>query len=424
MTLETAYAAHRGGRDEQQDRVAVFSAPEGDARLLVVADGMGGHAGGGLAAQAVADTAKAAWEAYDMRSGDPKALLQDIVKAAHAAVNRIGEEKRLSPRSTCVVLYVDGTRAVWMHVGDSRLYRFRDGRLIERTHDHSVVQMLLDMGKISEDEMGTHPDQNRLIQSLGGESEPEAELGEDAVAAGDSFVLCSDGLWEMVSPEEMAAGIAGEPLPRLAEQLPSVAFERAGPKSDNISIAIARVGAPKAAVAATPPGRRRRAMWGALAVVLVIGGAGVVALTQPSGPPSETKAPLPPAPETTPKAKPKPTPPAAPAPKPDPPSTPPAPGPGGDTPQGTSPSSPARPKSGSGDDGRGAVPAPRPSETPPTKSETPKTPDPAPPATPGPTEPPAEPKGPTESQGDDPKKPGDDPATPPSKRDGAGDDGQ
>lgn len=448
MKLETAFATHMGGRDEQQDRVAVFSAPDGGARLLVVADGMGGHAGGSLAAQAVIDAAEEAWHDNDFGAGDPKALLKNIVASAHKAINRIGEAEGLSPRSTCVILYLDGTRAVWTHVGDSRLYRFRGGRLLERTRDHSVVQMLLDMGKITEEQMGTHPDQNRLTQSMGGESEPEADLDEDQVEEGDSFILCSDGLWEMVSQEEMAAGVTNEALPKLADKLPGVAFERAGAKSDNISIAVARVGAPKAGAAAALPaagsGRGRGRVWTAVALVLILGAGGVVALTQFTGPSSETKAPLSPtaAPPTTPAPKPAPAPKTDPKPDPkadpkaDPPPAPkprtePGPTPAPPTtkrPQDATPSTPGTPKPGTPktgdvDDRKGGAPGSRPSETPPAKSdtppsetlpadkspadkspsETPKAADPTPGSPPKTSE---TPKGPAESQ-DTPKKPDD-----------------
>ncbi|MEQ8695241.1 MAG: protein phosphatase 2C domain-containing protein, partial [Bauldia litoralis] len=178
MKIETAYTAHPGGRDEQQDAVAVLERPDGGECLVVLADGMGGHAGGSLASRTVVETAERVW-ADDGAPGDPRGLLAHICQSAHEAINQAGEDQNLSPRSTCVLLHLRGGMAHWAHVGDSRLYRFRDGAQLGRTRDHSVVQMLLDMGKISEEEMGTHPDQNRLTQSLGGDTDPEPDFGSD-----------------------------------------------------------------------------------------------------------------------------------------------------------------------------------------------------------------------------------------------------
>lgn len=241
MAWEIAKADHIGGREEQQDRVEALRSKDGGVCLAILADGMGGHSGGELAAEAVVETARRLWQAETLPLSDPPAFLERVCKAAHARINEIAAETGLSPRSTCVMLYGSGDEIAWVSVGDSRLYRFRDGKLQERTRDQSVVQMLLDMGKITEDEMATHPDQNRLLQSLGGDKEPVLQMGTAAVEPEDGFLLCSDGLWETIEPEEMAKGLAASSLTTAAGILANRAAQRGGAEGDNIALALGRL---------------------------------------------------------------------------------------------------------------------------------------------------------------------------------------
>ena len=141
---------------------------------------------------------------------------EGIVREGHEAINRAGAEKGLTPRSTCALLFVRNSQAYWAHVGDSRIYRLRDSHLTRLTRDHSVVQMLVDLGKVSEEEMGTHPDQNRLTQSLGGEAAPMPDFGSDGVQPHDAFLICSDGLWEMIPQPEMVSALAAKKLGELS----------------------------------------------------------------------------------------------------------------------------------------------------------------------------------------------------------------
>jgi len=212
MIWQAAKAEAIGGRKEQQDRVELFESRDGSERLLVLADGMGGHSGGAIAADAVVETARSLWRKHILQPLAPEQLL----------------------------------RANWAHVGDSRLYRFRGSDLVGRTLDHSVVQMLVDMGKVDEEEMATHPDQNRLTQSLGGDSDPEPDLESARVEMGDGFVLCSDGLWERVTTDEMLEALGAEVLNVEAKRLVELAADRGGADGDNVTIALARTAADKA----------------------------------------------------------------------------------------------------------------------------------------------------------------------------------
>jgi PPM family protein phosphatase len=245
MKIERGYAQHVGSRNEQQDAGLVLADDARTEQLIVVADGMGGHAGGSLASAKVAETARLIWAEHIATPIEPKRLLERIIREGHEAINRAGAEKGLTPRSTCALLYTRNNDAHWAHVGDSRIYRLRDGQVTRLTRDHSVVQMLVDLGKVSEEEMGTHPDQNRLTQSLGGDAQPMPDFGNDSVKQYDAYLVCSDGLWEMIPPVEMAAVLSAKKLgDDGAKHLADRAFERAKPKSDNITVALLRVGGP------------------------------------------------------------------------------------------------------------------------------------------------------------------------------------
>lgn len=241
MTWQTAKADDIGGRDDQQDRVGILEAADGSQVMLVVADGMGGHAGGEIAAQAAIDVVQETWRRHLDDPIDSEGFLRAIVAGAHERINEVGEERGLTPRSTIVLLHLAGGKARWAHVGDSRLYHFRDEAVLARTRDHSVVQMLVDMGKVAQDEMGDHPDQNRLTQSLGGDQEPNADFGESELVAGDGFVLCSDGLWENASEEEMTQTANAGSLIQATRDIAKLAAQRGGRDGDNVAIAIVRI---------------------------------------------------------------------------------------------------------------------------------------------------------------------------------------
>jgi PPM family protein phosphatase len=298
MKIERGYAQHVGSRNEQQDAGLVLADDGRGEQLIVVADGMGGHAGGSLASAQVAETAKRIWGEHLKTPLEPKRLLERIIREGHESINRVGAEKGLTPRSTCALFFLRNGNAHWAHIGDSRIYRLRDGQVSRLTRDHSVVQMLVDLGKVSEEEMGTHPDQNRLTQSLGGDATPMPDFGTDGVKPHDAFLVCSDGLWEMIPQAEMAAALAAKKLgDDGAKHLVDRAFDRAKPKSDNITVALVRVDGPPPAgigIGADPedarttrmPGREpRRApggtRWAFLAATLVAVGAAAAVVYKP-----------------------------------------------------------------------------------------------------------------------------------------------
>ena len=249
LRIETACLVDIGGREDQQDRVIVLKGGDvegadakGDsAQLLALADGMGGHAGGALAAQAVMDAAADEFRALGgTLVGDREGLLTRILARAHERINTLGAEHGLKPHSTCVLLHINGAAAAWAHVGDSRLHRFADGRFIERTLDHSIVELMRMQGRITEEDMKTHPDKNRLHEALGGERLPQMEMGGKESAAGDGYLLASDGVWENVANADLEAVLQAENLAEALRRLIDRAKAHGGPDCDNLSVAVAR----------------------------------------------------------------------------------------------------------------------------------------------------------------------------------------
>lgn len=244
MTWEIAYDNHIGGREEQQDRIATFSTPDNQQHLLVAADGMGGHQGGSLASEIVIETAELAWQEQSdsLTNKDISQFLQYICEQAHENINNFGKQHNISPRSTCVVAYIKDQHLWWAHLGDSRLYHFRGSKLLERTKDHSIVQLLYDLGRIKEEDMATHPDQGCLLKGLGGDEEIQADFGEAKLHSGDSIVLCTDGFWEHVTTEQIATSLqkTNKPLKQRVQQLVTDVLENGGAEGDNISIIAAQ----------------------------------------------------------------------------------------------------------------------------------------------------------------------------------------
>ena len=243
-----------GGRRDNEDRAGETATPTGHA--FVVADGLGGHAAGELAAQVCV---AAVCEALRAEAAPTPEALRAAFEAGQRAVHeaQARDPAAIGCRTTAVVLVLAGDRALWGHLGDSRLYLFRGGRVIHQTLDHSVPQALVQTGAIRPSEIRRHPDRNRLLRSLGGEGEAEAELLEAPLALqpGDAFLLCSDGFWELVSEAEMedALGAAKDPADWL-RRLESRLLAQASGEFDNYT-ATAVFPAPRAAAPRGAGGR-------------------------------------------------------------------------------------------------------------------------------------------------------------------------
>ena len=244
--IEAGTGQHIGDRSEQQDRTALFVAPKAPGYMMaVLADGMGGLSGGSLAAEQVIRTAQQNFEHFSPSTDKIETMLDNIGREAHTIINLTAFSSEKQPHSTMVVLVLtpDGS-AVWAHVGDSRLYRFDGPNMIEHTQDHSLVEKLVSEGKLTKEEAKGHKLSNLLVNVLGHTTTDLYVTIKryDGLKAGDSFLLCSDGLWHYFTNGELGAAIAMN-SPRLAsEMLITKARERAfGSIADNCTMAIVKL---------------------------------------------------------------------------------------------------------------------------------------------------------------------------------------
>jgi len=197
--------SRQGPRQYNQDRLAYSYSK--DALLLVVADGMGGHRHGEIAAQLAVTTMTDAFQrlAVPMLSSPAKFLI-DHMQQIHDMIDQLAQERELveSPRTTIVAAVVQRGVLYCAHVGDSRLYHFRDGHLLYRTEDHSIVQSLYSKGIINKDDMSTHPYRHKVYSCLGGDVPPKIDLSDrHELAEGDTILLCTDGVWGAVADEQI-----------------------------------------------------------------------------------------------------------------------------------------------------------------------------------------------------------------------------
>ncbi|MGC2461043.1 MAG: protein phosphatase 2C domain-containing protein [Steroidobacteraceae bacterium] len=244
MRVEYAELSLQGGRDSNQDRISVAVAEE--AALLIACDGMGGHADGERAAEVAQQTVVERFWQTAQPLLDPLGFLHLALGAAHASVVDLAPRLpiEMRPRATCAVCVVQQTSAYWAHVGDSRVYHLRAGRVRERTRDHSHVELLVREGVISAGQMQNHPMRNFVESCLGGEAMlPEMALNpRRSLLPEDLLLVCTDGFWANL--DETAIGSAfstlGLSLSDTLSALSAQAVLNAGGGSDNTSVAALR----------------------------------------------------------------------------------------------------------------------------------------------------------------------------------------
>ncbi len=239
----TIYQESRTGkRANNEDRLAHCYSRE--ALLTVVADGMGGHYYGEVAAQIAVQTLTESFQREAKPAlADPFLFLQKAMSNAHHAILDFSGEHKLkdSPRTTCVACIIQQNIAYWAHVGDSRLYQLRDGKVVFQTRDHSRVQMLMDQGVITKAQAATHPDRNKVYSCLGGTQPPDIEFSRKTpLEAGDVLALCTDGVWGVMPGEMLAIGLKSANLLQAVPMLLNQAEIRGGPQADNLSMVAVR----------------------------------------------------------------------------------------------------------------------------------------------------------------------------------------
>ncbi len=212
VTLTTDLLSRHGGRRTNQDFCDYRTAS--GATCWVIADGLGGHAGGEVASRLAGEHILESFRADPAISRD---RLTGWLESANRALHETQQSKPElhGMRTTVVVLVSDGQGALWAHLGDSRLYHFRAGAVHCQTRDHSVPQAMAAAGEITSAEIRFHVDRNRLLRSLGDPARfrPAVRDGAEPIEGGDAFLLCTDGFWELVTEEEMMGELAGSRTP-------------------------------------------------------------------------------------------------------------------------------------------------------------------------------------------------------------------
>ncbi len=235
MRFSVYQESHIGGRKVNQDRMG-YSFTR-DAILLLLADGMGGHIMGEIAATIAMQTIGSLFQqqAHPMIE-KPERFLEKGFLSAHNEIHRYRQLKNLpeTPRTTIVACLIQNGNAYWAHCGDSRLYWMRSGQILMRTKDHSRLETLIEQGKVDPSERSTHPDRNKLFNCLGAPHAPIVELSRRAsLQAGDVILLCSDGLWGVLPDHLLAQTLHEQTIVRAIPELVRSSVEIAGRQGDN-----------------------------------------------------------------------------------------------------------------------------------------------------------------------------------------------
>ncbi|MDH4073635.1 MAG: protein phosphatase 2C domain-containing protein [Gammaproteobacteria bacterium] len=237
MKIEYAKVSALGDRQDNQDRGAVVVSE--NAALMMVFDGMGGHADGALAAEVGMKTVQEKFTSAKLPILDPQGFLYMALSQAHDEVVKLGVNHAVDfrPRATCAVCLVQESGAWWAHIGDSRIYHMRAGDVLSRSRDHSHVEVLIQEGAISEEEALDHPMRNFVECCIGGDTPvPDMSITrKSALEEGDVLLACSDGLWSGMNDDEIAE-IATRKSMSLAENLRALSMKALtmnAPYSDN-----------------------------------------------------------------------------------------------------------------------------------------------------------------------------------------------
>lgn len=237
MQLEVSVLSNPGGRERNEDACGFWTADGGC--FCVVSDGAGGHGGGDVASKLAVRMILNTFQEAPACTGE---AIDAALQAAHRAIvaQQTSKDSLAAMRATATVLAIDTIHhtAVWGHVGDTRLYCFRGGRVVAQTKDHSVVQKLVDAGYLAPNALRESLQRSRLFAALGHDEDfiATVEATPFAIVDGDVFLLCSDGFWEYIDEAAMAAAL--ERAHSAAEWLRDMeqdVVEHGGREQDNFS---------------------------------------------------------------------------------------------------------------------------------------------------------------------------------------------
>jgi protein phosphatase len=235
MQFSVYQESHIGGRKVNQDRMGYSFTRV--ALLLVLADGMGGHLRGEVASAITLQTMSTLFQKHATPYvRKPERFLEEALLTAHEEIHVYSAANNLpdTPRTTVVACLIQHNSAVWAHCGDSRLYWLRRGQILGRTRDHSHVEHLIAKGLADPTARATHPDRNKLYNCVGASSLPKVEVSRQAsLQSGDVIMLCSDGLWGMMSDQEIVDCLSTQTIVRAVPEMIASATLLAGDRSDN-----------------------------------------------------------------------------------------------------------------------------------------------------------------------------------------------
>lgn len=237
LRVQTYQYTSTGGRSINQD--SLWYEEDSVDGIWVIADGLGGHRHSELASASVVQTVERLWK-QNHAVGYGELLLQ-----CHQEIRCVQEEHPDAKNAASTILLArrQGDYFSCAHAGDSRLYYFRDEKLMFRTKDHSVAQISVTLGEITEKEQSSSPDRNKLYNVLGGEREPKAEIHEEfAMKKGDAFLLCTDGFWQDITEDKIIASLLGTTTAKdWAEAMLAAVGKHMTEKTDNCSLICGRI---------------------------------------------------------------------------------------------------------------------------------------------------------------------------------------
>lgn len=236
MKFSVFQVSRKGGREKNEDRMG-YSYTRGSG-IFILADGMGGHPEGEVAAQLALQAISAMFQ-KEARPEVPNvnAFLEAALMAAHRQILRYAIEKGMldTPRTTIVAAVVQAGAVSWIHCGDSRLYLVRQGELLARTRDHSFIEQHQSTGSTAK--LPDRFNRNVLFTCLGSPTKPVFDLtGPVVLQQGDKIMLCSDGLWGTLNDADITYDLSHKPVGEAVPDLVEKALRKAGDSSDNVTM--------------------------------------------------------------------------------------------------------------------------------------------------------------------------------------------